>query len=167
MNVFSDNDGVNADFLGGFKEKFGVEFDSVPVGKAWSLINKEWHFFADLPLMPDVIKYWDAIKAYNPTILTGCPNVLFDRHKMDKHEWLENNRYIFGQETEMIVCLTKDKPKHMIAPGDILIDDHQKNIDDWIAAGGNGILFKNATQAIHDFNLLIDQLKQEQYAYRK
>ena len=161
VNVFSDNDGVNADFLGSFKTKFGVEFDDVPVGKAWVMINHEWHFFAELPLMPDVDVYWNAIKDYKPTILTGCPAVKFATHAKGKHEWLETHRDTFGQDTKMIVCLTKDKPIHMIAKGDILIDDHQKNITAWNAAGGNGILFINAHQAAAEFEALIVKMKAE------
>ena len=76
-------------------------------------------------------------------------------------KFLEKNRDIFGQDTKMIVCLTKDKPMHMIAKGDILIDDHKKNIDAWNAAGGNGILFLNAHQAVAEFNALIIKLKAE------
>lgn len=161
INVFSDNDGVNAGFLAGFKAKFGKEFDSVPAGQAWAWIGRDSSFFSDLPLMPDVRLYWDAIKKHNPTILTGCPSASFAKSEIGKRSWLEKHREIFGEHTKMIVCLTKDKPKHMIKPGDILIDDHQKNIDAWQAAGGIGILFKNAKQAIADFNTVMDNLTED------
>jgi diphthamide synthase subunit DPH2 len=35
---------------------------------------------------------------------------------------------------------SRDKWKHVKNPGDILIDDRADNIEEWIAAGGIGIL---------------------------
>lgn len=162
VSVFSDNDGVNAGFMAGFKVKFKREFDQTPVGLAWSLIGKDPSFFADLPLMPNVDVYWTAIKDYAPVILTGCTSAKFAQGEAGKRSWLEKHRNIFGSHTRMIVCLTKDKPKYMNNPGDILIDDHQKNIDAWIAAGGRGILFVNANQASNDFKKLVEQITNDQ-----
>jgi 5'(3')-deoxyribonucleotidase len=161
VHVFTDNDGVQAGFEAGFKQKFGRSFYDVPVGMAWGLIGKDPHFFRDLPFMPGFHEYWEVIGAYHPTILTGCPSAKHDVHKAAKHAWLELNREHFHTTTEMIVCLTKDKPLHMKRSGDILIDDHEKNGVAWTAAGGRFILFKNAKQAIEDFQKMVTEIEAE------
>lgn len=43
----------------------------------------------------------------------------------------------------------KDKHVHCI-PGDILIDDKESNISDWVAAGGLGILHKNLKSTLDE-----------------
>ena len=161
VHVFTDNDGVQAAFEQGFINKFKKDFYSVPVGLAWSLIGKDEHFFRDLPFMPGFHEYWDVIGKYHPTILTGCPSAKHDMHKAAKHAWLELNREHFHSTTPMIVCLTKDKPVHMKRAGDILIDDHEKNGVAWRAAGGRFILFKNAAQAVADFQAMVAEIKEE------
>lgn len=42
----------------------------------------------------------------------------------------------------------------MIAPGDILIDDMEKNITRWVEAGGVGILHVNAADTIEQLKAL-------------
>jgi 5'(3')-deoxyribonucleotidase len=161
VHVFTDNDGVQAGFEVGFEQKFGVSFDKIPVGMAWGKIGKDPHFFRDLPFMPGFHEYWEVIGKYHPTILTGCPTAKHDVHKAAKYAWLELNREHFHTTTEMVVCLTKDKPMHMKRAGDILIDDHEKNGVAWVAAGGRFILFKDAQQAIADFQKLVAEIEAE------
>ena len=44
----------------------------------------------------------------------------------------------------------------MPAPGDLLIDDWSKNIAAWNAAGGRGILFRTAAQALADVSTVFE-----------
>lgn len=142
---FLDSDGVFADFEGGFHARFGRYFATTPVGVAWNLIYKTPDFYATLPLMPGARELWDVVQGRNPTVLTGCPTAGRAQAETAKRFWWAEN---FGKDVKVITCARKDKPLHMINPGDLLLDDHQKNIDPWVAAGGVGILYTRHTSAI-------------------
>lgn len=47
----------------------------------------------------------------------------------------------------------------MARPGDILIDDLPRNIDDWRAAGGTGILHTDARSTLRALALLSRQVE--------
>ena len=51
FHVFSDQDGVLADFNGGFLAKFGKPFESFHTDYAWELINGDPSFFRELELL--------------------------------------------------------------------------------------------------------------------
>lgn len=57
----------------------------------------------------------------------------------DKMTWA---LFFFPDVPVMFGPYSKNKHQHC-QPGDILIDDRKSNIDEWIAAGGIGILHKN------------------------
>lgn len=164
----SDNDGVKADFEGSFKQRFGKAFDDFHIGVAWKLINSVPDFYEKLPLMPNVEVYWNAIKNLKPEILTGCNPQNYALHEAGKHKWHANNHYfadgsVFLRDTKMIVCVTKNKPLHIVNPGDILCDDHIKNGKKWVAAGGIYVRYKNAHQAAEDCLDLFATLREMGY----
>lgn len=144
-HLFSDNDGVLADFEAGFKQVFGREFNDVPVGVAWKMIYRDPDFYFKLPMMPGAEKYWETILPLNPTILTGCPTSGYDAAADAKRRWIA--KYL-GAAVPVITCYSRNKPDHMLAAGDVLIDDHEKNTSKWIAAGGHGILLVDHDQAL-------------------
>lgn len=63
---------------------------------------------------------------------------------------------------ERFICTTSaDKPKFMHrrhGSHQILIDDRTQNCSDWEAAGGQAVLFSNATQAVTDFQEIIGKV---------
>lgn len=139
--IFLDSDGVMADFEKGFREQFGMEFHSTPAARAWSLIRKTPDFYAKLPLMRGAEDIWYALRDKEVSILTGCPSSGFDDADKAKRKWWADN---FGADVDVITCLSKDKYLHMRQPGDILFDDHLKNIDAWERAGGVGFLHQSS-----------------------
>jgi hypothetical protein len=170
ISVFSDNDGVKADFEKSFRVRFGKDFDAYHIGVAWKMINSVPDFYATLPLMPDVDVYWKEVRKYRPDILTGCHTTNYDSHEAGKRIWHEANHYfpdgtVFLRDTNMIICRTRDKPLHMRNPGDILIDDHTKNGVKWTAAGGRFIHFRHARQAATELRELVAELKQQGYRF--
>jgi hypothetical protein len=118
----------------------------------WELINQEPNFWPTVPVKDGADRLWAVIKPYNPIILTGCPKDNFEFAAAHKRVWIKQH---FGT-SRVITCLAKDKQTHMTAPGDILIDDFMSNIKRWVKAGGRGIWFRNADQAIEDFKKLIE-----------
>ena len=75
-------------------------------------------------------------------VLTAVPILTaFPTAASDKEERIQEH-YPYGWKFK-IGSHAKDKHKHA-APGDILIDDKALNIEQWIAAGGIGILHTSA-----------------------
>lgn len=143
--IFCDFDGVLVDFEAGFLKNFGFAHDSVSEPEMWKYIlshERHWH---DLPMMPDAMKLWEFIKPHNPIILTGCPRSGYEHANIGKREWAAK---MLGPEVPVITCLSRNKPQHMIGPGDILIDDLTKNIKRWEEANGIGVLHKSAADSI-------------------
>ncbi len=155
-HTFTDADGVLFDFERGFELRFGGKFHETPVGVAWNLIYKTPDFYAELPLMPNAFDYWDTIRPHHPTVLTGAPTAGRAAAEAAKRFAIKKH---FGAHVPVIVCARVDKPKHMKNPGDLLIDDHQKNIDPWVEAGGQGILFKDAASSIEEIRFIIAMRK--------
>ncbi len=95
------------------------EYEAFP--NAREIIKSE-KFFRNLSLMPDSIeglKYlnekYDVLIVSSATEFSGCIN--------DKQNWLEEH-FPFIKWQQMIFCGKKDS-----VMGDIMIDDHPKNLD--------------------------------------
>lgn len=150
--VFSDQDGVLADFDLGFKNLTGYlpdEYeDKFGTTKFWSVIPTDTpDFWSNLPKMSGMEEYWDYIKKYNPKILTAP-----SRHKssrIGKQQWVE--KHIPG--TEMIFKGAKYKHE-LAAPNHVLVDDRPDNIKRWRDAGGIGIIHYSAEDTINQLKQL-------------
>lgn len=159
--VFSDGDGVLADFDRGFEERFGVSMKGLKV-EVWQdmIAQTQGQFFEELPLMPEWEYYWGSILPYKPAILTGVPKHGYDLAAEAKVAYYMKHcgpsyREMHGEDLQVITCLSKEKPLYMKAPGDILIDDMVHNLKKWEKAGGKAIYFKTAKQAIYFFKQAI------------
>jgi hypothetical protein len=160
-NVFSDGDGCVADFDTGFETRFGVEAKGLKV-EVWQqmIADTQGQFFEELPLMPNWEYYWGSILPYKPRILTGCPRIGYDLAADAKVAYYMKHlgpsyREMHGEDLKVITCLSKEKPLHMTAPGDVLIDDMIYNLKAWEKAGGRTVRFKTAKQAVYFFNKVI------------
>ena len=68
--------------------------------------------------------------------------------KKDKATWLSRNA---KGTNDIHLVKREDKQKYAISPSgqpNILIDDHPKNIKEWQAKGGVGILHRSAKETI-------------------
>lgn len=155
MQIFCDVDGVKADFERGYEERFGHSCVGLDDDILWLNVNATDDFWTTLPLMSDWHILWNFIKDYNPIFLTGCPSSGYDMAVAGKREYILKHT----GEIPVITCLSKNKQHHMFSRGDILIDDMKKNIKRWEAAGGVGILHKNAEDTIEQLKSImkIDQ----------
>lgn len=145
--IFVDLDGVLADFDKGFKDfaKMSPLDYQEKYGKPafWKLLSRKEHFYRDLDWMPDGQELWNYIKQYNPTVLTApAEESTMPYCKKDKKYWVKKH---LGPNVKIII----DSNKENYADEDyILIDDREKNINQWTAAGGVGIKHTSATDTV-------------------
>lgn len=156
--VFSDGDGVLANFDKGFTDRFGCEMKGLKV-EVWQqmIADTNGAFFDELPLMPDAMTYWEAILPYKPAILTGAPRIGYELAAEAKRKYYERHlgesyRAMHGEDLQVIVCLSRDKALHMVQPGDLLIDDMVHNLKKWEKSGGQGIYYKTTRQVLFFVN---------------
>ena len=148
--IFCDLDGVLANFRGYFISKFGYD----PTGKTRLELREDVlsdeNFWLNFPKMEGADKLWSAIKEKDKEakILTACPIRDWERSTTQKRKWVDRE---IDDKADVIFCIREDKVKRM-KPGDILIDDMEKNIQEWEKAGGVGILYKSAEETISKLN---------------
>lgn len=151
IELFVDQDGVLADYDSDYHRLTGGEPGEKGKVKA-ARFKEHPHFYKNLPLMPDAVKLWNFVKQYDPKILSAKSNWL-PFSKQDKIDWMEKHFHLPASRV-IVVDYPNQKPRHC-TPGAILIDDNQKNCDEWKAAGGVVILHKNADDTIRQLKSLI------------
>ena len=143
MKIFLDLDGVFADLDSLIKEICG----DVPrfSNDIWPVLAKEWRPFWRLEVMPDSHRLVTMLQHHSLEFLTACPESRPGQgHGLvtaadDKRAWVSHNR----SRTIPVNTIVggKNKPVYLQKhPGAVLIDDYDRNINLWIAAGGVGIL---------------------------
>tara|TARA_Y100001963_G_scaffold160105_1_gene267885 strand:+ start:2840 stop:4993 length:2154 start_codon:yes stop_codon:yes gene_type:complete len=146
--IYSDMDGVLVDFDTRFKEfSDGIEpqayVDQFGLEKFWELIDEKIgvRFWVGMDWMSDGLTYWDYIKKYNP-ILLSAPS---------RHKHSQIGKRMFAKKklpTSKLILAFAHQKKDYADENSILIDDRKKNIDQWRAAGGIGILHTDAASTI-------------------
>lgn len=142
MELFVDLDGVLCDFEKSVHEIFGKGPKEIPLKDMWRKLASMENFYGDLDWMPDGRDLWGGVKHFNPTILTGIP--MGNWAPKQKRSWCYRN---LGWDVPVITCFAKEKQNHA-GPDKILIDDTARNIDQWRAMGGIGILHTNANDSL-------------------
>lgn len=143
--LFLDCDGVLADFDTRAEEVFGLPprqaEERFGTQRFWVDLQSHPNFYRDLPLLPDAMKLYEAVKHLSPIILTGCPQGGWAEPQ--KLDWAAKN----FPGVKMITCLSKDKRLHMKI-GDVLIDDWPKYKHLWEEHGGRFVLHTSAEESI-------------------
>lgn len=107
----------------------------------WVDLQAYEDFYFKLPLMPDAMELYEAVKHLDHGILTGLP----------QGDWAEPQKRRWGgkhfPDTKMICCPSKDKWLHM-QPGDVIVDDWPKYKELWEEAGGIFVLHTSAKDSI-------------------
>lgn len=143
-------DGVLVDFDKGYTELTGMtpkKAENILSPKEfWAPISAAGaKYWSDLSWMMDGKQLWEYIKQYNPAILTSPSR---DKTSIiGKAKWCAVN--IPGYK----VFYSQNKHRYA-TPESILIDDKEKNIENWERAGGIGILHKSAATTIKDLKKL-------------
>jgi hypothetical protein len=149
--IYCDMDSVLVDFDRGYQELTGMtsqQADAKGVETFWDPISKAGaKFWITLQWMPDGKQLWDYIKKYNPILLSAPSRE--ESSKLGKRVWVK--RELPG--AKLILKYASQKQEYA-SPTSILIDDRQKNIDQWKAAGGIGILHTNTANTIKQLKQL-------------
>ena len=160
--IYLDMDGVLADFDRGVREFCNMENPGQSVAtpeqddEMWALVRKIDHFYDKLELMPGALNLYKELRekyGEKVEILSGIPRP----HRglvgagEDKTIWAHR---IIDESLVVNIVYRAEKKNYVTGPGCILIDDLQKNIDEWEAAGGTGILYEIAEQVLETMRSL-------------
>ncbi|MCC2981343.1 hypothetical protein [Sphingomonas sp. IC4-52] len=154
MQLYLDCDGVLADFDRAATELLGLpprQFEKrFGLGEFWKRLARHSDFYGSLPLMPDAVALFDAVRHLDPIILTGLP----------RGNWAAPQKVRWAAEhfpgTRIITCLAADKRRHA-REGDILVDDTLKYRDLWTGAGGIFVHHRSAAESISELQRLIPE----------
>lgn len=146
--IYVDLDGVLSDFYGESTRILGEDYRSLPPAAAWSRLERVANLFRHLPLLPDALDLWQGLQGRGRLhILTAMPKPTgkLTTAAGDKRAWVRQH---LGREVPVFVVSHGVKKAQLAAAGDILIDDLPRNIETWVAAGGVGILHRNAADTL-------------------
>jgi hypothetical protein len=151
-----DLDGVIFDFYGTAERILGAPYKSLPPAVTWGKLQQIDHFFEHLPLLEDALHLWQGAEKLigdrgERRILTAVPRPTGKLWSAPCDKIVAVRKHISATAPVIIVPRGELKALHA-APGDVLIDDLQRNIDAWVAAGGIGILHRSARETLEQLN---------------
>ncbi len=154
--IYFDMDGVLADFNRGIREMCGIE----PVNQSnkkksdddriWEAVKSIEHFYDKLEFMPGTREmFFDIYNKYGDIceILSAIPKPgrgIITAGE-DKISWAHRK---LTDKLKVNIVYREEKKNYAIGKDCILIDDFQKNILEWEAYGGTGILFSSVPETI-------------------
>ena len=149
MTVYFDMDGVLADFEG-YVQKHGIFYvphdtrDKEADAKMWAEIKKVERFYFQLEPIAGALELFQQLnKKYHCEILSAIPKAHWGLvgTAEDKRAWIA--KYL-GEDVEVNIVYREQKKDFAKGTDCVLVDDLEKNIREWTACGGTGILFQSA-----------------------
>ena len=153
--VYVDMDGVLADFEEGFRKiSGGISCKSLSDTELWSIIDTHGKskFFSELEWMPGGKELWSFVT--QNFLQVKILSALGKSDKVDKQtstgkiQWLRSHIPSL-QPDDIILVDNKHRKRHYSKPVDIMIDDTEVVISEWIKKGGIGILHKTTSETIN------------------
>ena len=143
--LYLDCDGVLADFDKGATAVLGKHpraFEKAHgLGRFWAKLASAPDFYFSLPLMPDAMELYEAVKHLDPTILTGLP----------RGNWAADQKVRWAAKhfpgVRIITTMARDKRDHA-KDGDVLVDDQLRHRHLWEEVGGVFVHHKNAAETL-------------------
>ena len=114
------------------------EYLGIPIKEFWDTIEKIQNFWFNLQPQPWFKQLIDLLEQYGDFIVCTCPSTA-PTCPTQKIEWMRKhiqsnfNNYMIGGK------------KYLMAGNGILIDDFEVNIESFVKAGGQAILFPMIT----------------------
>jgi hypothetical protein len=164
--IYVDYDGVLVDFLGGVKLLTGLDWNAkVPDEEKRERNRRVFEsgesFWINCPPMQDFQKLWGFLEPHEPLILTAVPKGFKNEPPSEDAmryarvgKWIWNTKYTKVPEERFNAVMRFEKQLFATSAVDgvvisnILIDDHEPNVKEWIANRGIGILHKSAEDTI-------------------
>ena len=156
IKIYFDMDGVLADFDRGITELGKIakvnqsEATSATDDALWDAVRSVDDFYDKLEPMAGATEMFKKIySVYGDKceILSAVPkphrNIPSARE--DKIKWV---RRVLSDQVVINLVYRAEKQDFVKGKGCILIDDYQINVDEWISAGGTGILFESADKVL-------------------
>lgn len=142
--VFVDLDGVLVDLQRGFAELNKKPYKKMSHKEFSNIIQKYLknlsvkqivNFWSNLPETKDCQKLWENLSQFQPIILSACGNC--EASCLGKKLWCKKH---LGLDKDRVFCSKNSAEKQLYAsPKSILIDDYEKNIEQFNNKGGYGI----------------------------
>ncbi len=148
--LYLDCDGVLADFDTGATAILGMPPRAFEkrhgLGRFWQKLATAPDFYFGLPLLPDAMRLFDAVKHLNPIILTGLP----------RGNWAADQKVRWAAQhfpgTRIITTMARDKRDHA-KEGDVLVDDLLKHRERWEEVGGIFVHHRSADETLDELKL--------------
>ena len=153
-HIYCDMDGVLTDFVLAAKKATGQNWEGMRHGQDWESIKNTQNFWSKMPWMKDGKRLWGFIDKYNPSILSAAVKDNQDPNcKPGKMRWISGNLKLNKSARINLVNRVQKQDYTMIGHSGkreqaVLIDDYPKNIKEWTAKGGIGILHTSASNTI-------------------
>ena len=158
IKVYVDLDGVLADFEGAVEERFGKTMDEMSKGELWGRIkhynDQKEPWFYSLPKMQDADQLWDFLQKNfeQVEILTASGSTPKDAPGQKK-AWVGDH---LDYQTKANVVGAAGEKAAFAKPNTILIDDRDKAVNPFIAAGGMAILHTSAAKTIAALKVMME-----------
>lgn len=158
QKIYFDLDGVLADFDRGIIELCKIDRrkqgETTPQADddMWLAVKNVGNFYNKLePMQGSVEMFRKLYEQYGDRceILSGIPK---PRRQIttageDKINWV---RRVLSENIKVNIVYREEKKEYVKGPDCILIDDLQRNIDEWKECGGTGILFTSPEQVLEE-----------------
>lgn len=149
-----DLDGVVVDFLRGAYSAGIFDPETGRMDEA-KLMEADERFWADLPAIVEGLWLYSRLYAFSrkkDLTIYVLSHAINEASKAGKREWIQKNLKTNPME---IVFVAKRKDKNEFADSQtLLIDDYQKNCDEFEAAGGHAVCFHR-----QDFKKTLEDLR--------
>ena len=147
--IYCDMDGVLVDLLGSIKRHLGTTKLNQKIidDFFYSEAGMGTEFWAKAGWESGGKQLWKYIKSEKPEILSACPSICNKDRKVIKGKtlWCEDN---LGIPKNRVNIVQRREKQNFAGKDKILIDDREKNIKEWEAAGGTGVLHFNTNNTI-------------------
>ena len=137
--IYCDLDEVLVNFIQPADAAVGGSFVKYDKTERWNTINQTKGFWANLDWKPNAKRLHDFIIRYNPHVLSAYTG-RDATSKTGKMKWVKKNTGFKRGNIHLVLRSQKQKYATTNEKPNILIDDYDKNIREWEAAGGIGIL---------------------------